>query len=58
MTPVPRTNALLRLTCAASAVLTTALIGLSIHPLARTYDLAAETLAATAPVVVAHAQPR
>jgi hypothetical protein len=55
---MPRANALLRLTCAASAVLTTALIGLSIHSLARTYDLVADTLAATGLVVVARAQPR
>lgn len=58
MTPMPRTRALLRLTCAAGAVITTVVIGLSIHALARNYDMAAEALASTQPVVVAQAQQR
>jgi hypothetical protein len=58
MTPTPRANPLLRLTCAAGAALTTAVIGLSIQALARHYDEAAEALAAAQPVVVAWAQPR
>jgi hypothetical protein len=58
MNPTPRTDALLRLTCAAGAVITTAVIGLSIHSLARTYDVAAETQARAQPLVVAQAQPR
>jgi hypothetical protein len=59
MTPTPpRTNALLRLTCAAGATLTTAVIGLSINALAHHYDEAAEALAAAHPVVVAQTQPR
>ena len=58
MTPMPRTRALLRLTCAAGAALTTAVIGLSIQALARHYDEAAEALATAHPVVVAQAQPR
>jgi hypothetical protein len=55
---MPRNNALLRLTCAAGATLITAVIGLSIHALARHYAEAAEALAAAQPVVVAKAQPR
>jgi hypothetical protein len=58
MTRMPRAHALLRLTFAACAALTTAVIGLSIHALARHYDEAAEALAAAQPVVVARAQPR
>lgn len=58
MTPTPRTNALLRLTCATGAVLVTVLIGQSIDSLARHYQWAAEAMAAARPVVVAHAQPR
>jgi len=58
MTPTPRANPLLRLTCAAGAVITAAVIGLSIHALARNYDMAAEALASTQPVVVAQAQQR
>jgi len=58
MTPMPRTHALSRLTCAAAAVLTTVAIGLLIDSLARHYDQAAEASAAAHPVVVAQAQPR
>jgi hypothetical protein len=58
MTPMPRTPAVLRLTCAACAVITTAVIGLSIQELAGHYDRAADALAAARPVVVAQAQPR
>ncbi len=60
MTPIHHTNALSRLTCAAGAVISTAVIGLLIHSLARTYDVAAEAQAATRHVVVAQAlaQPR
>jgi len=58
MTPTPRANPLLRLTCAAGAVITTAVIGLFIHALARNYDMAAEALASAQPVVVAQAHQR
>ena len=58
MTPMPRTHALLRLTCAACAVITTAVIGLSIQVLAGHYDRAPEALAAAQPVVVSQARPR
>lgn len=57
MTPTPRTHGL-RLICATGAVLTTAVIGLVIHSLARAYDVAAEAQAVARSVVVAHAQPR
>ena len=57
MTPTPRTHGL-RLICATGAVLTTAVIGLVIHSLARAYDMAAEAQAVARSVVVAHAQPR
>jgi hypothetical protein len=58
MTHMPRTHALLRLTCAAGAALITAVIGLSIQVLARHYDEPAAVLAAAQPAVVAQAQPR
>jgi hypothetical protein len=58
MTPTPRTNALFRLTCAASATLITVAIGLLIDSLARHYYVAAQASAAAGPVVVAQAQPR
>jgi hypothetical protein len=55
--PLP-IDAPLRLTCAAGAVLTTALIGLFIHSLAYGYDTAAKAQAATQPAVVAQARLR
>ncbi|HSB21927.1 MAG TPA: hypothetical protein VLE94_02335 [Burkholderiaceae bacterium] len=58
MTPTPRANPLLRLTCAAGAVITTAVIGLFIHALVHHYDMAAQASATAQPVVVAQAKPR
>lgn len=58
MTPMPRTHVLLRLTFGVGAVLSTTLIGLSIHALAHHYDDAAEALAAAKPVVVAQVPAR
>jgi hypothetical protein len=55
---MPRTDSLLRLIFGAGAVLTTTVIGLSIHVLARTYETAAETQASAQPVIVAQANPR
>jgi hypothetical protein len=58
MTPTPCTNPLLRVTCAACAGLTTALIGLFVHSLARNYDVASGAQATAPHQVVAQAQPR
>jgi hypothetical protein len=48
-----RTNTLSRLTCAAAAMVTTTVIGLSIHALARNYEASGERLAAAQPALVA-----
>jgi hypothetical protein len=58
MYPTPRSNALLRLTCAACAVIATTAIGLSIHGLSRHYDVTAAQQAAAQAVVVAQAPSR
>jgi hypothetical protein len=58
MTPKLCAKSLSRLTCAAGAVITTAVIGLSINALAHHYEVAAQALATAQPVVVAQAKPR
>jgi hypothetical protein len=48
-----RTNTLPRLACAAAAMVTTTVIGVAIHALARSYEANGERLAAAQPTVVA-----
>lgn len=58
MTATPRSCLLSRMTCAAGAVIVTAVIGLSIDALAHHYDMTAEALASAKAVVVAQAPQR
>ena len=58
MNPTQPCNPLQRVACAAGAAMATVAIGLSIHLLARSYDVATEAQAAAHPVVVAQVQPR
>lgn len=48
-----RAKTLLRLVCAAAAIATTTVIGLSMHALARNYEAPAEKLATAQPTVLA-----
>jgi hypothetical protein len=53
MNTLQRPNMLSRLACAAGALMTTAVIGVAIHALARSYETAGERLATAQPAVVA-----
>jgi len=53
-----RTNTLPRLTCAVAAMVTTTVIGLSIHALARNYEATGERLAAAQPALVSFVAKR